>query len=111
MKPLTVEDLAGMQREMGRAIMEMQRATSMADAVTQALIARLGAHFTVDEAAAAWRVTPKTIRRKIAAGELRLEKIPGTHVTGIPAEQIFGRWIDYRIARAAKAREHAATKR
>lgn len=109
MNPLTLEDLQGrisdLERSVAVAVHELTVATTQAQTVTQALLARIGRHFTVDEAAIAWRVTSKTIRRKISAGELTLEQIPGTHVMGIPAEQIFGRWIDYRIAKAARARE------
>jgi hypothetical protein len=113
MKELTVDELnarmASMEATIAAAVSELRRATTVADSVAQMMIARLGRHFTVDETAIAWGVSVRTIQRKIRAGELTLELIPGTHVNGIPADQVFGRWIDVRVARATRRREHEQT--
>jgi hypothetical protein len=80
-------------------------------AVVVALVAQHGdpTHVTVDRAAALRGESVKTIRRRIAAGELTLEVITGSRQSGIPIEQIYARWIPIRAARMAmqKAREEA----
>ncbi|HET8798198.1 MAG TPA: hypothetical protein VFO89_10950 [Thermoanaerobaculia bacterium] len=62
-------------------------------------------HLSIDGAARALHVSAKTIRRRIAAGTLTLEVIPGTRVSGIPIVQLYAEWIDLRTARAAFERE------
>jgi hypothetical protein len=62
-------------------------------------------HLSIDGAARALNVSPKTIRRRIAAGTLTLEVVPGTRVSGIPIMQLYAEWIDLRTARKAFERE------
>lgn len=62
-------------------------------------------HLSIEGAARALHVSTKTIRRRIAAGTLTLEVIPGTRTSGIPIEQLFGEWIDLRTSRKAFERE------
>lgn len=62
-------------------------------------------HLSIEGAARALHVSPKTIRRRIAAGTLALEVIPGTRVSGIPIMQLYAEWIDLRTARKAFERE------
>lgn len=64
-------------------------------------------HLSIEGAARALHVSPKTIRRRIAAGTLTLEAIPGTRVTGVPIMQLYAEWIDLRTARKAFERECA----
>jgi hypothetical protein len=62
-------------------------------------------HLSIARAADSLRVSEKTIRRRIRAGTLTLEVIPGTRVSGIPIEQLYAEWIDLRTARLAFERE------
>ena len=62
-------------------------------------------HLSIEGAGRALHVSPKTIRRRIAAGTLTLEVIPGTRVSGIPIMQLYAEWIDLRTARKAFERE------
>jgi excisionase family DNA binding protein len=70
------------------------------------LLARFGdcTHLSVREAANALGCSVPTVRRKIAAGTLTLETVPGMKEGGIPIEQLYARWIDIRAARAAMER-------
>jgi hypothetical protein len=62
-------------------------------------------HLSIECAARALHVSPKTIRRRIAAGTLALEVIPGTRISGVPIMQLYAEWIDLRTARKAFERE------
>ena len=62
-------------------------------------------HLSIEGAGRALHVSPKTIRRRIAAGTLTLEVIPGTRVSGVPIIQLYAEWIDLRTARKAFERE------
>lgn len=62
-------------------------------------------HLPIESAARALHVSAKTIRRRIAAGTLTLEVIPGTRLSGIPITQLYDEWIDLRTARIAFERE------
>jgi hypothetical protein len=64
-------------------------------------------HVSIDTAALALGVSVPTIRRRIRNGDLPLHVIPGTKVSGIPVDALFGSWIPIRVARAALARERA----
>jgi|GEM_PF-2969079 len=64
-------------------------------------------HLSIEGAARALHVSPKTIRRRIAAGTLTLEVISGTRVSGISITQLYAEWIDLRTARKAFQRECA----
>jgi excisionase family DNA binding protein len=114
MKDLTLSDLEErtirLEQQLAAAIAEMSKATAIAGHVTQLALARIGGHFTVDEAAIALDVSARTIKRKINAGEMTLEQIPGTRVFGIPASEIFGRWTPAIVARKAAERERKATR-
>lgn len=97
-----------LERTFAAAVVRLTDATDRAERVTQMALARIGGHFTIDETAIAWGVSSRTIKRKINAGELTLEEIPGTRVHGIPADQVFGRWVPVDVARAASEREKKA---
>lgn len=62
-------------------------------------------HLSIEGAARALHVSPKTIRRRIAAGTLALEVIPGTRVSGVPIMQLYAEWVDIRTSRQAFDRE------
>lgn len=62
-------------------------------------------HLSIEAAARALHVSTKTIRRRIAAGALSLEVVPGTRTSGVPITQLFGEWIDLHTARKAYERE------
>jgi hypothetical protein len=62
-------------------------------------------HLSIERAAEALHVSMKTIRRRIRAGTLTLEVVPGTRISGIPIEQLYAEWIDLRTARLAFERE------
>lgn len=62
-------------------------------------------HLSIEGAARALNVSPKTIRRRIAAGTLALEVIPGTRMSGVPIMQLYAEWVDIRTSRRAFDRE------
>jgi hypothetical protein len=62
-------------------------------------------HLSIEGAARALHVSTKTIRRRIKAGTLRLQVIPGTRVSAIEITQLYDEWIDLRTARKAFERE------
>jgi hypothetical protein len=71
-------------------------------ALVPLLIAQTGrctTHLTVEMAAIALRVSPKTIRRRIREKKLILEKINGTRLAGIRIESLFTGWLPVDIAR------------
>lgn len=65
-------------------------------------------HLTIEELARYWDVSEVQIRRKINAGQLTLEVIPGTRRSGIPVREVRGRWIPIQKARRAAALEREA---
>ena len=65
-------------------------------------------HVSIDTTARLLGVSVPTIRRKIRLGQLPLEVVPGTKVSGIPITAVYEQWIPIRVARAALARERAA---
>lgn len=97
------EMVAEMQRNLGAAVSLLSAATERADNVVQIVLARIGQHFSIDETAAILKTTPRTVKRKINRGELTLEQIPGTHVYGIPANEVFA-WAPAKVLRAAAER-------
>jgi hypothetical protein len=64
-------------------------------------------HLSIDAAARALGVSAKTIRRRISAGTLRLDTIPGTRRSGIAIDELFSSWVDLRTSRRAFERERA----
>jgi excisionase family DNA binding protein len=62
-------------------------------------------HLAVPDAARALGVSVRTIRRKIARGELTLERVADGRKTGIPIEQIYARWIPLHVSRKSMVRE------
>ncbi len=63
-------------------------------------------HVSVPEAARALGVSVKTVRRRIEAGSLKLETIPGTKHSGIPVDRLYdGWWLPLDIARSIVADE------
>lgn len=102
------ERLLRLEQQIGAAIVGMTRATTFAEEVTQLALARVGGHFTIDEAAIALSVSVPTIKRKIKSGEFTLDMIPGTRVYGIPASEIFERWTPALIQRKALKRQREA---
>jgi hypothetical protein len=62
-------------------------------------------HLSIEDAARALHVSPKTIRRRIAAGTLTLEVIPGTRVSGISIMALYSEWVPLGTARMAFERE------
>jgi hypothetical protein len=61
-------------------------------------------HVTVSEAATFMSVTTKTIRNRIAAGQLTLEAIPGTRKSGIPVRELSSGWLPIRDTRMIAGR-------
>jgi hypothetical protein len=64
-------------------------------------------HLAVPDAARALVVSVRTIRRKIARGELTLERVADGRKTGIPIEQIYDRWTPLHVSRKSMERENA----
>ena len=57
-------------------------------------------HLSIEAAARALGVSTKTIRRRIAAGSLTLETIPGSRRCGIRIDEIYdGWWVPLALAR------------
>lgn len=57
-------------------------------------------HLSIEAAARALGVSTKTIRRRIAAGSLTLETIPGSRRCGIRIDELYdGWWIPLALAR------------
>lgn len=98
------ERIADLEREIGRAVAALSVATDRASQVTQMALARMGAHFTIDDAAVLLGVAPISVKRKIKRGELTLEQIPGTKVYGIPADEVFA-WAPAKVLRKTTERE------
>jgi hypothetical protein len=68
-------------------------------------------HVPIATAAQILGVSVPTIRRKIRLGELKLEVIAGTKVSGIALSELYEQWIPIRVARAALARERSEPSR
>lgn len=62
-------------------------------------------HLSVENTARVLGVSVRTIRRRIAAGDLVLETIPGTRTTGIPVTAIYSRWTPLHLSRESLMRE------
>lgn len=57
-------------------------------------------HLSIESAARALGVSTKTIRRRIAAGSLTLETIPGSRRCGIRIDELYdGWWVPLALAR------------
>jgi excisionase family DNA binding protein len=64
-------------------------------------------HLAVPDAARALGVSVRTIRRKIAHGELHLERVADGRKTGIPIDEIYARWTPLHVSRKSVQREKA----
>lgn len=62
-------------------------------------------HVSVPRAAELLGVSQKTIRRRIAAGLLSLDVVPGTRKSGVPLDQLYAGWISLARCKAALQRE------
>lgn len=62
-------------------------------------------HVSVPDAARILGVSQRTIRRKIARGQLRLDVVADGRKTGIPVEQIHSAWIPLAISKQSYERE------
>jgi hypothetical protein len=64
-------------------------------------------HLSIEGAARALGVSVKTVRRRIAAGTLTLETIPGSNRRGIAIDAVYraGWWVPLAVARAAVEEE------
>jgi excisionase family DNA binding protein len=61
-------------------------------------------HLAVPDAARALKVSVRTVRRKIARGELTLERVADGRKTGIPIEQVYERWTPLGTSRQSMQR-------
>lgn len=62
-------------------------------------------HVSVSDAARILRVSVRTIRRKIARGELRLDVVADGRKTGIAIEQLYEQWIPLGVSKQSYERE------
>lgn len=62
-------------------------------------------HVSVPDAARVLGVSQRTIRRKIARGELTLDVIADGRKTGIAVEQLYEAWIPLRLSKQSFQRE------
>lgn len=62
-------------------------------------------HVSVPDAARILGVSMRTIRRKIASGQLRLDVVADGRKTGIPIEQVCGAWIPLAVSKQSFERE------
>lgn len=62
-------------------------------------------HVSVGDAARILGVSMRTIRRKIARGELRLDVVVDGRKTGIAIEQVYGQWVPLAVSKQSYKRE------
>lgn len=107
LQPLSQASIEERIEAMERLLLDIA-STLRTQAEFQALMAQRFSdlrYMTIDEVAAAWKCSTKTVRRRIAERKLTLAQIPGTKTLGIPILEVWPDRVDVRALATAESRD------